>query len=289
MSNVMDLNLIQTFLVVAEFQSYTKAAEQLGLTQPAVSAAIKRLEQVVDKQLFVKKGRGITLTSAAYQLLPQFEQAVSIIDNAITEKKHFEVYCSEILLHIMDPIKNTIFYESPPEKYILFELLRQQKADLVIDTVITKDAAFVMEEAYEEKAVVICREQHPRIQGSLSKEQFYDETHCLFSGKWNNMSGFEQLAQETILERKVELVTSSLAGMALYVAQRDCLGLVSQSFANKWSKALKLQVLPCPISIRTVPYKFVYHKRELNNPAHIALRERIKTHLTAVHYEPISL
>lgn len=29
----MDLNLIQTFLVVAEFQSYTKAAEQLGLTQ----------------------------------------------------------------------------------------------------------------------------------------------------------------------------------------------------------------------------------------------------------------
>ncbi|AUT89146.1 LysR family transcriptional regulator [Vibrio parahaemolyticus] len=289
MSNVMDLNLIQTFLVVAEFQSYTKAAEQLGLTQPAVSAAIKRLEQVVDKQLFVKKGRGITLTSAAYQLLPQFEQAVSIIDNAITEKKHFEVYCSEILLHIMDPIKNTIFYESPPEKYILFELLRQQKADLVIDTVITKDAAFVMEEAYEEKAVIICREQHPRIQGSLSKEQFYDETHCLFSGKWNNMSGFEQLAQETILERKVELVTSSLAGMALYVAQRDCLGLVSQSFANKWSKALKLQVLPCPISIRTVPYKFVYHKRELNNPAHIALRERIKTHLTAVHYEPISL
>ncbi|EGQ8135365.1 LysR family transcriptional regulator [Vibrio parahaemolyticus] len=289
MSNVMDLNLIQTFLVVAEFQSYTKAAEQLGLTQPAVSAAIKRLEQVVDKQLFVKKGRGITLTSAAYQLLPQFEQAVSIIDNAITERKHFEVYCSEILLHIMDPIKNTIFYESPPEKYILFELLRQQKADLVIDTVITKDAAFVMEEAYEEKAVIICREQHPRIQGSLSKEQFYDETHCLFSGKWNNMSGFEQLAQETILERKVELVTSSLAGMALYVAQRDCLGLVSQSFANKWSKALKLQVLPCPISIRTVPYKFVYHKRELNNPAHIALRERIKTHLTAVHYEPISL
>ncbi|WP_175422844.1 LysR family transcriptional regulator [Vibrio parahaemolyticus] len=285
----MDLNLIQTFLVVAEFQSYTKAAEQLGLTQPAVSAAIKRLEQVADKQLFVKKGRGITLTSAAYQLLPQFEQAVSIIDNAITEKKHFEVYCSEILLHIMDPIKNTIFYESPPEKYILFELLRQQKADLVIDTVITKDAAFVMEEAYEEKAVIICREQHPRIQGSLSKEQFYDETHCLFSGKWNNMSGFEQLAQETILERKVELVTSSLAGMALYVAQRDCLGLVSQSFANKWSKALKLQVLPCPISIRTVPYKFVYHKRELNNPAHIAFRERIKTHLTAVHYEPISL
>ncbi|HHF3091291.1 TPA: LysR family transcriptional regulator [Vibrio diabolicus] len=285
----MDLNLIQTFLVVAEFQSYTKAAEQLGLTQPAVSAAIKRLEQVVDKQLFVKKGRGIALTSTAYQLLPQFQQAVNIIDNAISDKNHFEVCCSEILLHIMDPIKNIIFYESPPEKFLLFELLRQQKVDLVIDTVITKDAAFIIEDAYEEEAVIICRENHPRVQGSLSKEQFYEETHCLFSGKWNNMSGFEQLSQETIQERKVDLITSSLAGMALYVAQRDCLGLVSQSFANKWSKALKLQVLQCPISICAIPYKFVYHKREMNNPAHIALREKIKANLTAAHYEPVSL
>ncbi|MGU3847446.1 LysR family transcriptional regulator, partial [Vibrio diabolicus] len=81
--------------------------------------------------------------------------------------------------------------------------------------------------------VIICRENHPRVQGSLSKEQFYEETHCFFSGKWNNMSGFEQLSQETIQERKVDLITSSLAGMALYVAQRDCLCLVSQSFANK--------------------------------------------------------
>lgn len=279
----MDLNLIQTFLVVAEFQSYTKAAEQLGLTQPAVSAAIKRLEQVVDKQLFVKKGRGIALTSTAYQLLPQFQQAVNIIDNAISDKNHFEVCCSEILLHIMDPIKNTIFYESPPEKFLLFELLRQQKVDLVIDTVITKDAAFIIEDAYEEEAVVICSENHPRVHGTLTKEQFYEETHCLFSGKWNNMSGFEQLAKETIQERKVDLITSSLAGMALYVAQRDSLGIVSQSFANKWSKALKLQILPCPISIRSIPYKFVYHKREVNNPAHIALREKIKANLTAAH------
>ncbi len=284
----MDLNLIQTFLVVAEFQSYTKAAEQLGLTQPAVSAAIKRLEQVVDKQLFVKKGRGIALTSTAYQLLPQFQQAVSIIDNAISDKNHFEVSCSEIILHCMPTIQNVVFHESPPEKYLLFEQLRQQKVDLVIDTVLTKDAAFVIEDAYSEEAVIICRENHPRIEGTLSKQQYYEESHCLFSGTWENMTGFEQLAKEKILERKIDLVTSSLAGMALYVADRDCLGLVSKSFAKKWSKILKLQVLPCPISIHTIPYKFVYHKREISNPAHLALRQKIKELLAAAHSEPVS-
>ncbi|CDT86955.1 hypothetical protein VDIAB_110739 [Vibrio diabolicus] len=39
----MDFNLIQTFLIVAEYQSYSRAAEHLGLTQPAISASMKRL------------------------------------------------------------------------------------------------------------------------------------------------------------------------------------------------------------------------------------------------------
>ncbi len=191
-------------------------------------------------------------------------------------------------MHSMPPIPNVVFHESPPEKYLLFERLRQQKVDLVIDTVVTKDAAFVIEDAYSEEAAIICREDHPRIKGSLSKEQYYQESHCLFAGKWENVTGFEQLAKEKIQERKVELVTSSLAGMALNVANRDCLGLVSQSFAKKWSKVLKLQVLPCPVSIHPIPYRFVYHKREVGNPAHLALRQKIKELLIAAHEDSVS-
>ncbi|EOC5884454.1 LysR family transcriptional regulator [Vibrio vulnificus] len=289
MSNAMDLNLIQTFLVVAEYQSYTKAADHLGLTQPAVSASIKRLEKVVNKQLFVKKGRGIEPTASAYQLIPKFHQAISIVDNAISERSAFQVCCSETLLHRLTPIEHTVFHESPPEKYLLFEQIRQQKMDLIIDTVITKDSSFVIENAYQEPAVVICRQGHPRIQGQLSKAQFYQESHCLFSGKWNNTTGFEQLANEPIEERIVEIVTTSLSSMALYVAQRDCLGVVSRSFALKWSKALKLQILDCPIAISLIPYKFIYHKRELNNPAHQRLREKIKAQLEQAHAHPIEL
>lgn len=285
----MDLNLIQTFLVVAEFQSYTKAAEHLGLTQPAVSASVKRLEQVVNKQLFVKKGRGIALTSTAYQLIPQFQQAISIIDNAVFEEKAFEVYCSEAILHKLDSLNGAVFHESPPDKYQLFEQLRRQKMDLVIDTVITKDAAFIVEEAYQEPAVVICRGQHPRIQGSIAKQEFYNETHCLFSGRWQDATGFEQLAKEAVQERKTEIVTCSLAGMAMNVAQHDCIGIISQSFATKWSKILDLQVLECPVEIYEIPYKLVYHKREIHNPAHMKLRESIKMQLNNFNSVPLTL
>ncbi len=285
----MDLNLIQTFLMVVEFQSYTKAAEHLGLTQPAVSASVKRLEQVMNKQLVVKKGRGIALTSTAYQLIPQFQQAISIIDNAIFEEKAFEVYCSEAILHKLDSVNGAVFHESTPDKYQLFEQLKRQEMDLIIDTVVTKDAAFIVEEAYQEPAVLICRGKHPRIQGSITKQEFYNESHCLFYGRWQDTTGFEQLAKEAIQERKTEIVSCSLAGVIMNVAQHDCLGILSKSFATKWSKILDLQVLECPIDIYNIPYKLVYHKREIHNPAHMKLRESIKRQLNNFNSVPLVL
>ncbi len=63
-----DLNLVKPFLSVYQQRSITKAAESLELTQPAVSAAIKRFEAVVGYSLFVRVGRSIEPTSMAHKL-----------------------------------------------------------------------------------------------------------------------------------------------------------------------------------------------------------------------------
>ena len=53
----LDLNLLRVFVVVAEAGSVTEAASRLYLTQPAVSAALKRLTSTVGAPLFVRAGR----------------------------------------------------------------------------------------------------------------------------------------------------------------------------------------------------------------------------------------
>lgn len=126
----------------------------------------------------------------AYQLVPQFQQAINIVDNAISDKNAFKVSCSETILHSLKPIEGVIFQESPPGKCDLFEQIRQQKVDSLIDTIITKENSFVIESAYEESSVVTFRQNHPRIHNSLSKEEYYQERHCIFSGIWNDTSGF---------------------------------------------------------------------------------------------------
>jgi|GEM_PF-152671 len=65
----LDLNLLRVFVVVAEAGSVTAAAARLYLTQPAVSAALKRLTKAVGASLFAREGRGLALTARGARLL----------------------------------------------------------------------------------------------------------------------------------------------------------------------------------------------------------------------------
>jgi len=64
----LDLNLLRVFAVVAETSSVTEAARRLYLTQPAVSAALRRLQTSVGAPLFARSGRGLQLTSRGTRL-----------------------------------------------------------------------------------------------------------------------------------------------------------------------------------------------------------------------------
>jgi len=64
------MNNLYSFLVVAEELSFTKAAERLYLTQPALSRRIAKLEQELDVSLFARWGRGVSLTARGAILVP---------------------------------------------------------------------------------------------------------------------------------------------------------------------------------------------------------------------------
>ena len=58
----MNLNQLHYFSKLAEVEHYTKAAEELGISQPTLSHAVGALETELGTKLFEKQGRNITLT-----------------------------------------------------------------------------------------------------------------------------------------------------------------------------------------------------------------------------------
>jgi LysR family hydrogen peroxide-inducible transcriptional activator len=70
----MDTILLQAFLETANAGSLSRAARQLSVSQPSLTARIQRLEQHVGTPLFVRHGRGVTLTDAGKALFPRAQR-----------------------------------------------------------------------------------------------------------------------------------------------------------------------------------------------------------------------
>ena len=67
----MDLRRLQAFVAIAELKNFTKAAELLHIAQPALGLKIRKLEEDLEQQLFVRHSRGVMMTEAGKFLLPQ--------------------------------------------------------------------------------------------------------------------------------------------------------------------------------------------------------------------------
>ncbi len=90
MAQALDIDQLRTFLAIAELGSFTKAAEAVHKTQSAVSMQMRRLEERVGKQIFVKDGRQSRLTDEGRRLLEYAQRLISLNDEtfqAFAEEK----------------------------------------------------------------------------------------------------------------------------------------------------------------------------------------------------------
>lgn len=78
----MDTQSLQAFVAVADHGSFSLAAEQLFLTQPAVSKRIASLEDQVGTRLFDRIGRRVSLTEAGQLLLPRAREILVMVDDS---------------------------------------------------------------------------------------------------------------------------------------------------------------------------------------------------------------
>ena len=81
----MELEQLRHFLKVAEFSNFTRAADAIGLSQPALSRSIARLEEELGQPVFERQTRQLALTEAGQLLLGRAQQILSLVDDTRAE------------------------------------------------------------------------------------------------------------------------------------------------------------------------------------------------------------
>ncbi|WP_038286787.1 LysR family transcriptional regulator [Acetivibrio straminisolvens] len=101
----MNLELYKTFYHIAKCESITKAAEQMYITQPAVSRAIRQLEEELGCTLFIRTPKGVKLTlegSILYQYVDQIFHFLSTAEKKINDVKNLN--SGEVRLGVSDTL-----------------------------------------------------------------------------------------------------------------------------------------------------------------------------------------
>ncbi|MEO8450736.1 MAG: LysR family transcriptional regulator [Gemmatimonadota bacterium] len=81
----LEIDLLRTFVVIAETSALSRAAPRVGRTQAAISMQVKRLEQIVKQPLLERTGRGVVLTTHGERLLVHAQRILRYHDEAMAE------------------------------------------------------------------------------------------------------------------------------------------------------------------------------------------------------------
>lgn len=296
-SNV-DLNLLKVFLSVYDHRSITLTAEELDMTQPGVSGLIKRLQNQLGVELFVRSGRGIVPTHQAHELARQVSPALTQIQNAIEgidtfsthQSRRFVVYSSEPTMLMLLPrieADNTLgnvtieLHPTPSNEEQLIQRLSQQQADLAIEFSNYSSPSFFSEYLFEDGICIIARKNHPRISGALSLEEFYQEKHITLKLRREDAYLADYYTEEKISERVVAAECDSLLSQISMVSNSDCVAAMATSLAVMYQDRFDLQILAPPFTPMPIKYRLMTHNRMKHSPSNKWLREKLKSYFNA--------
>ncbi len=293
-----DLNLLRVFISTYETESVTKSAEQLDLTQSAVSNALSRLKEQVGYELFSRTGRGIKPTRYAKELYDQTHEQIMSIEKVIQgmaefnpeqTQRSFVVYCHEAAmlrlqkrLRIGDIYPNIeiILKELPHKDARIYEDLHMEKVDLVIDVSPSDSKVFQSELLHSEGLICVASRTHPRLhQGILDKASYMAESHVLLNIRRHNLTFVDWLVNDVLPPRKVFSQHSSLLGMLPSVSNSQAIAVIPQSVADQYGDIFQLQTFPFPFETKTFDSYMVWPTKMSHNSAISWLRQQMINHL----------
>jgi len=290
-----DLNLLRVFLVVCRRGSFTLAAEELDLTQSSVSNAIARLKAVVGEELFLRVGRGIEPTATAKHLYEQLDGPLLSIEKVILgmesfdpdkTTRQFRVYANDVVIRTLQaPLEkmieglgiDIIFCEPPSQDSELETALQMELVDMVIDVNFPQQASLSRQKVMEDSLVCVAANNHPRIRGQITREQYFSEKHVFMRLRRANLTIADLFTTEVLPKRQMHSEQSSLLGLLATIAKSQAIGLSTKRYAQEYAQALGYQVLEAPIEAQPVEIYMVWKTKLTQNPAHKWLRGTILT------------
>jgi DNA-binding transcriptional LysR family regulator len=288
-----DLNLLPVFVALMEERSVTRAAQRLGMTQPALSNALARLRTVLRDPLFLRERYGIRPTQMAEELAPVIADALAKIEDVVMGQQEFDPARAERLLTIapnshlefvLVPAIVARLRESAPGIRLRLTPYGSELAEtgvisgttaMVLGRIVDPPDNLVVQHLMDETLACVVRADHPEIGQSISREQFERLRHVNVLPPGRLRAGLFQALQRQGLKREVVVSVTHFLAVPEIVAVTDYCATLPRLICRHLARDPRLKVLATPVDLGTFPVEMAWHVRYRQDPAHRWLRSLV--------------
>ncbi|MFV0385345.1 LysR family transcriptional regulator [Paracoccus sp. (in: a-proteobacteria)] len=287
-----DLGLLVSLDALLSERSVTAAARKLGISQPALSAQLARLRDLLDDDVLVGNAHGMVPTARAQALQGPLHALLKDMSDLIFAEAGFDPATSERRFHlagadlslalVLPPLMRHLRDAAPGLRISTGGLdhdrieadARAGRLDLVVTSAERMPQSFHSTRLIEAEYRVIWRQDHPQLAGGISLDQFCTLPHLHVSPFEDWLQGpVDQVLQVQGLRRVVSASVSNYVLAPALLRASDLIAVVPRILLDIDGAGLAEAALP--IDIAPLAAHLGWHPRNRNDRAHQWLRRAV--------------
>lgn len=294
-----DLNLLLHFDALMACRSLTRAAEQLGVSQPAVSAALRRLRRLFDDPLLVRENGAWLPTEHACDLQRRFAPLLEQWRRSTHGSNAFDpAHSSRTLsLYATDYVQYTLLPRVLPDltrdaPHFQLRILpaRPRHGLSMLDTNHVELIAGYFPEPtpdlrarllYDEPAVCVVREGHPCLGKRWNLDAYLRYGHLDLAAHTRFFGNvIDRTLQGQNRRRTIAATLSSYLVCPFVIGSSDLIATMPASVARAMQAATRTVLIKVPFTLPKIAISLYWHERHHGDPGHAWLRQYIADHVS---------
>lgn len=284
-----DLRLMLLFDEIYKTGNLSRAADKMGLTQPAVSIALARLRRHFNDPLFVRTSSGMAPTPCAEGLVNLVRASIAMLQATIGFRLEFVPEKSDRLFRIcmtdvgqivlLPGLLNALRNSAPGVRVHVTSInettsmaLESGDIDLAVGFMPNIDGSFYQQVLFEEEFVCLARFEHPRVGPALTLPAYESELHVVVTTSGTGHLVVDQSIQIQNIKRQVGVQIPNFLGLATVIGATDYLCTLPRRAGEIMGQTSQVRVLTPPFRIPSYQVKQHWHERQARDLGHVWLR-----------------
>ncbi|NJS37006.1 MAG: LysR family transcriptional regulator, partial [Brachymonas sp.] len=296
-----DLHLIKVLHTVLTERSVSRAATRLGMYQPAVSAALKRLRELSGDPLLVRSGAGMVPTDGGLRMIEPSAHIIRAAEVMFSDARGFEPKTAQANFRIaasdyLDPLfcHNSSRVSKLMHHFRRIDIqpltgaadyrqrLAQGDCDIVIGNWPAPPDDLHMGKLFSDEVVCLVSQDHPAVRRKWTLQSWLESEHIAPTPTHPGAKGVidDHLASQNMVRNITarcphfglipSMVASSL--LVLTTGRQYC-----ERYASGHLGQLPVKILPCPLEFPPMMYYQLWHERSHASAQARWLREQVKS------------